>query len=65
MWECIGEERSGIKVPIPYVFRNSGVDQVSDKKGQNEVKIQDVFLVRVHVDLNCYIEEMLILLFCI
>lgn len=29
VWECIGEKCSGIQVPVPYVFRNCGINQVS------------------------------------
>lgn len=32
VWECIGEKRSGIQVPVPYVFRNCGINQVSAAK---------------------------------
>lgn len=32
MWECIGEKCSGIQVPVPYVFRNCGINQVSIAK---------------------------------
>lgn len=32
VWECIGEKRSGIQVPVPYVFRNCGINQVSVAK---------------------------------
>jgi len=31
MWECIREKCSGIQIPIPYVFRDSGAHQVSGK----------------------------------
>lgn len=30
VWECIGEKCSGIQVPVPYVFRNCGINQVSN-----------------------------------
>ena len=32
VWECIGEKCSGIQVPVPYVFRNCGINQVSIAK---------------------------------